>query len=108
MRRTTTLLTGLVVALLLALAGTSVASASASTSTAEHASLSGHHATAPATATVAKHRSAATPRPHVTVVGHLGHDLMLSITSSHVARTAAEHAPVIATSFCSDDRAPPA
>jgi hypothetical protein len=105
MRRATTLLTGLVVALLLALAGTSVASAS--TPTTEHASLSGHHATAPAATTVAKHRVASTPRPHVTVVGHLGHDLMLQVAPMRTTRTASEHEPVIATSFCSSDRAPP-
>jgi hypothetical protein len=104
MRRTTTLLTGLVVALLLALAGTTSAAASVS---AHHASVSGHHATAHAAATVAQPRVASTPRPHVTVVGHLGHDLMLQVVPLRTTRTAAEHEPVIATSFCTNDRAPP-
>jgi hypothetical protein len=104
MRRTTTLLTGLVVALLVALAGATSASATVS---ADHASAAGHHATVPAVATVTQHRASATPRPHVTVVGHLGHDLMLQVVPLRTTRTASEHEPVLATSFCSNDRAPP-
>jgi len=104
MRRTTTLLTGLVVALLLALTGATTASATVSS---HHPSASSHHATTPTAATVAQHRATSTPRPHVTVVGHLGHDLMLQVVPLRTTRTAAEHEPVIATSFCTNDRAPP-
>jgi hypothetical protein len=104
MRRTTTLLTGLVVALLLALAGNTTASATVS---AHHAAVSGHHATTPSAVAVPQHRTTSTPRPHVTVVGHLGHDLMLQVVPLRTTRTAAEHEPVIATSFCTNDRAPP-
>src|SRR3954447_7749636 len=108
MRRTPTMLTGLVVALLLALAGTTAASAStpsastpsastpsastssASTSSGDHPSMSGHHATTPA-APATQHRAPSAPRPNVTVVGHLGHDLMLQIGYLRTTRTAAEH-----------------
>src|SRR3954451_14673343 len=119
MRRTPTMLTGLVVALLLALAGTTAASAStpsastssastssASTSSGDPPSMSGHHATTPG-APATQHRAPSAPRPNVTVVGHLGHDLVLQIRYLRTTRAAAEPEPVITTSFCSNHRAPP-
>ncbi|NUR10136.1 MAG: hypothetical protein HOQ45_24425 [Nocardioidaceae bacterium] len=103
--RTTTILTGLVVALLLALAGTSAAPASAAP---------GDHASA-----VSPHRAhlVATPAlPHRLSVPHRHHDLpaaapvadlLLRLATARPDAARSAHGPVLESGVCSRDRAPP-
>ena len=110
MRRTpghlTRLAAAFVVALLLAVAGTSVSSAAPAGT--DHGSTLAHQSTGhPSAATVTPHRVAASPRHDHQATADLGSDLMVQVGSLLSPGRGAAHAPVQQTSFCSTDRAPP-
>jgi hypothetical protein len=110
MRRTPTslarLLAALVVTLLVALAGTTASVAS--TTEPAGASASGRHQVDHLAVVTAGHRTPAAHR-------HVGADAAAWFGAAAPVRTAAHplaapahrHAPVVQTSFCSSDRAPP-